>query len=718
MADFQLFVKAKMIHAVKSTLLLQFLLQSLGNGLVSAFQPQLKLASFRSQTPFSESKNDEKKPFNPTIMTRYGKAWDGLDIEESDEMEWYLINCIAGLEMDLLEQCRHACRNFPKTDVDRFAVPTIREARSHGKRNVVEDLVLFPGYVFARIRLYEDVYEEISDLVNTRSWMGIQRRKGMKKLPTVPQPLTEEEIEAFRLREKKMEEDTQKTEEELLEQYKGVKVGDMIKILEGKHHGEDGIVKRLKGGKISVRLYTYGSQFDEWLRPDQLRPLSELEVMRGLTGQEMPIRQDQFDESIGRPSQRRDKRFDDYGDENQFSKRNMRQSLMGNVKGMRGPRNRREDRASRGETMGRGRYGERDEQLRREDENWKKYQKKQADREMYDQRAKRENKNLYDEDSQWGRPSRRQSREESALTNDQDWSEFTSFGPDGDSDAGRQESEDPLLSQKSNEDDDFFNDLMSDLSATLDQDYNDQDQRNNKKGESNQGSKPQKEEKEDDFFSSLMSDLSESLDEAPTDPEPAQTNMRRSEPAQEEDDFFSALEKDLDQKQSPFERETSDTTDDDFFSQLEQELSSLESAEENTPAFESEDDFFSSLEQELELASNQKKEEIKVTNDVDVTFEAPSASSKGDLSKLKVGDLKQMLKEKGLKISGTKSELIERLNSSSSIPVSSSSASSSESGGEDLGQLSVAMLKGMLKEKGLKVSGKKSELIERLQSAS
>lgn len=148
---------------------------------------------------------------------------------------------------------------------------------------------------------------------------------------------------------------------------------------------------------------------------------------------------------------------------------------------------------------------------------------------------------------------------------------------------------------------------------------------------------------------------------------------------------------------------------------------------------------------------------------------APSKSSAesiiggDDLSKLKVADLKLMLRERGLKVLGKKRELVDRLRSffaemavkmtpevtskktlvpdvgsvdfaeSSSVeeikpaknldntrPVTSdpdpSKRSSHFAGGCDLSQLKVADLKSMLRESGLKASGTKSELIDRLRS--
>ena len=40
---------------------------------------------------------------------------------------------------------------------------------------------------------------------------------------------------------------------------RGLAVDNMVKNLDGKQLGEDGIVKRLKGGRVGLQPYMYGS---------------------------------------------------------------------------------------------------------------------------------------------------------------------------------------------------------------------------------------------------------------------------------------------------------------------------------------------------------------------------------------------------------------------------------------------------------------------------
>ena len=297
---------------------------------------------------------------------------------------------MAGIELDLLNQCRQVCADFPRADVEKFVVPTERHLRSHGdKRKVVDVKVRYPGYVFCKIRLAEDVYETLQSLELARSWMGTVNRKGNRKLPPVPLPLGPEEIQKF----KGLEEDQEVFEDmfggdytgrsdsgsDLLAQYSGYDVGQMVKVLRGNFEGEDGTVRRLKDGQLMVRMFTYGQTYDEWFDPDAIRPLTDLEALRGLSGPTVPVDQDQFDVSMGtkvpsvllpggRPSS-----GDDYAGGGSAS--SLRSGLMQSAGAAPG-RNRREDRVARGETAGSDRrdaLGRSAEDAKTEEQNWLAY---------------------------------------------------------------------------------------------------------------------------------------------------------------------------------------------------------------------------------------------------------------------------------------------------------------------------------------------------------
>jgi len=311
--------------------------------------------------------------------------------DPADGTSWYLINCIAGVEFDLLNQCREVCKHFSTKDVEKFVVPTERHLRSHGdKKKVVDVKVRYPGYVFCKIRLCEDVYETLQELEYARSWMGTVNRKGHKKLPPAPMPLGPEEVAKFKGLEEEQEvfEDmfggdyTGRADQgaDLLSQYAGYDVGQMVKILNGRFEGEDGTIRRLKNGQLMVRMFTYGQNYDEWFDPDAIRPLTDLEVMRGLSGPTTPINQDQFDVSIGKKDPSILEGPMD-GDNNMIGSGGGASSLRSGLLQSAGAggtgRNRREDRIARGETGNRDLFGRSAEDIKREEQNWLAYREQQ-----------------------------------------------------------------------------------------------------------------------------------------------------------------------------------------------------------------------------------------------------------------------------------------------------------------------------------------------------
>ena len=668
-----------------------------GASVVSAFQQPTSSSNFLRRAGSSSLQ----------IQTAlHGKAWDKLGIEEDDDFYWYCINCIAGSEIELLAQCKKIQPELSESDCRKFVVPQERQLRSHGQKNVVDVKALYPGYVFAHLRLCPETYEKIQAIPLTRSWMGTVHMKGMRRLPVIPVALNDDEIEKFRLLEAETDAMFAKYGDEydgrgdagddLLHQYAGYEVDGMVKVLTGKHKGEDGVVKRLKDGKIKVRLYTYGSTFDEWYDVTDIRPMTDAEVLKGLTGPEGPIRQEDFDISIGKKPKDYHKR----GAVDDRTGRSLRSDLYSSMgqggRSSRGNRNTRFDRQARGARGGRGedRFGRSDAQLEEEERNWREYREQQReqrsqkrqgtwgmrgakedwkyeetkdvtdgdfDLDNYDEQS---SSVLGDADAQWGRQisSGRQERRmrrggrqwqdagpsqslgiESALDGDDDWTSFAQQqeggggGGDGTGTSGSSES------------DDFFDSLLNELSDSLDSaDTNDGADFSSRSSSSRNGNGNGNGSGAQTFAASGSSSSSD------------------------DDDFFSSLIDDLDSDKSSSidggggSSGTGTTAEDDFFASLEADLddvlggttSTKAASASSSEASSSDDDFFNDLADDLfsshELASPT----------TDESSSPSSSSSPGDLSSLTVPVLKGMLKERGLKVSGKKSDLIERLQSS------------------------------------------------------
>jgi transcription antitermination factor NusG len=587
--------------------------------------------------------------------------WDRMEIEEDLEPQWYLLNCVAGLELDLLQQCRGTCGGL--LDVVKFVVPTITKTRSHGAKRMVRDIkVKYQGYVFAKLRLTRDTYLAIQSLTLCRSWMGTINIKGHRKLPPTPQPLSEEEIKNFDLENFKWVQNEQEIvstaavkekertvivdtedydieesrivneiEEEVQTVYKGLKVEDMIKVTnKGKFYNEDGLVRRLKEGKVLIRFFTYGTVFDEWLDPSEVRKLTKVEILQGLGGPSAPITQRDLDGPRQDRQDRRDQRDD-------FDSRNQAGAFGGE------PRHRRQDRTDRQFRNDRG------SDDRRERDNWNWYQEKdrrsreggysdgqQHIRGSSDQRQSRGNFWAEsDVDSQWGRnnsPSR-SSDVDRRRPPEKDWNSFVSKSP------APQKTEPPTKKGT----DDFFVSLMSDLSGDVGGDKNDANVGNSGGDRS-----------DDDFFASLISEIDENKSKSRTS---TSSSNKEWDGGRSDDDFFASLMSDIDAQKSTSRpsrssRKDDNDNDDDFFASLEKEIrggsarsnkfqstgqsksNKFDAAKQLESIFaefsmdstaSGEDDFFASLEKELASDLGEVKKQSKST------MSQPQASDEADM---------------------------------------------------------------------------------------
>lgn len=82
-----------------------------------------------------------------------------------------------------------------------------------------------------------------------------------------------------------------------------------------------------------------------------------------------------------------------------------------------------------------------------------------------------------------------------------------------------------------------------------------------------------------------------------------------------------------------------------------------------------------------------------------------------DLRKITVVEIKEQLRKRGLKVSGKKQELIQRLQGNERA------AGQYSSGSQEYSKMKVAELREELKKLGEKTTGRKAELVERLQAA-
>jgi hypothetical protein len=130
--------------------------------MINGFVLNVPLIGKRALTVSAPLLRPEQRMHGVKQDTRlFAKLWDRMALQDDEEPLWYLLNCVAGLEMDLLRQCRQRCEDM-EDDVVKFVVPVERKTRSHGpNRMVTENKVKYPSYVFAKLRLCGKTYEAI-----------------------------------------------------------------------------------------------------------------------------------------------------------------------------------------------------------------------------------------------------------------------------------------------------------------------------------------------------------------------------------------------------------------------------------------------------------------------------------------------------------------------------------------------------------------------------
>jgi len=596
---------------------------------------------------------------------------DSLGIKEVHELKWYIIQCVAGKEMPTLQKILKVVPKTPGAtkDIRKIVVPTRKSGTSVGKTVKLDDAVIYPAYIFMNMKLTNLAYDAVSRTPGVGSWVGdakgyemqrvkdktgklvLKRRKVFSRGLTVPRPLTDDEIQGFNLLKKK----GKKVSEED-EAASNFDIGTMVRVVQGNWKGDVGAVRLVRDGKIVVRFWSYGNQADIYLDPRHVVELTGAELAAGY---ETPVAttQEEVDEATGKKPRRKD----GWGDDGRGQQGG---GLPGAAAVRGGPRerNRRQDRVARGENSWR-------DDGATEKANWDGYQAKESFLQGRNERAgdrirdsppRDDVRAESDVDGQWGRGGRNDDDGGRNL----DWQSFA-------------EPTKKSRKERKVDDDDFFEGLMDELSAAA----------AGPGGGQNVGGPPTP-SPDDDFFEEIMGQLSE--DYGGTASGAAPSGGGGVAKARSDDDFFDDLMGQLEEGTAgsatglaagggKAATPAAMGTDDDFFDGLMDSLTS----DLSPPPGVDDDEFFDSIMGDLEAAAEGRRagsdnvgvapamaQDYAVAPPASVespTASAPSvppAAPPQDLSKFTVVTLKEKLKERGLKVSGKKQELINRLNSS------------------------------------------------------
>lgn len=160
----------------------------------------------------------------------------------SQKRNWYVIHTYSGYEESVAKNLKQRIESLGMEDkIFNVIVPKEKKIKiKNGKRQVVEEKI-YPGYVLVEMIVTDDSWYVVRNTPNVTGFVGAG---------TTPTPVSKEEMENL-LKRMKVEEPQYKIE---------VKVGDLVKIIDGPFKDFDGKVSEIdqERGKVKVLINMFG----------------------------------------------------------------------------------------------------------------------------------------------------------------------------------------------------------------------------------------------------------------------------------------------------------------------------------------------------------------------------------------------------------------------------------------------------------------------------
>lgn len=158
------------------------------------------------------------------------------------ERKWYVIHTYSGYEESVARNLKQRIESLGMEDkIFNVIVPKEKKIKiKNGKRVVVEEKI-YPGYVLVEMIVTDDSWYVVRNTPNVTGFLGAG---------TTPIPLKDEEVKEL-LKRIEVKEPQYKIE---------VKVGDLVKIIDGPFKDFDGKVSEIdeERGKIKVLINLFG----------------------------------------------------------------------------------------------------------------------------------------------------------------------------------------------------------------------------------------------------------------------------------------------------------------------------------------------------------------------------------------------------------------------------------------------------------------------------
>ncbi len=154
-------------------------------------------------------------------------------------MDWFIVHTYSGYEKRVKKMLEEEIKNRGLEDkFGRIFVPIEIIQRHRGKKRIMMEKILYPGYIFVEMEDDGEAVELVSSLPMVMPFLGNRQK---------PQKLKEEEIEQIEELINIAENPPEKTEIPF-------KVGDSVTIVDGPFSGFDGIVEEINEEKERVKV--------------------------------------------------------------------------------------------------------------------------------------------------------------------------------------------------------------------------------------------------------------------------------------------------------------------------------------------------------------------------------------------------------------------------------------------------------------------------------
>ena len=193
-----------------------------------------------------------------------------------EDLGWYCIQVAAGSERFVQNMIGMVAeQNGWQQNITQVIAPMEKLLTSRGSKVGVEERAIYPGCVFVRMNMNGELHSTVMQINRVISFVGTDIA-GLRRQRhhVLPQQMGDEEVERMlKIVESGAEDPLLRGDAD------GLAIGDMVRIVRGGGRGnEEGAIRSIRRGMLVVRCWGYGKYIDLQVRPQDVVKLTESEV--------------------------------------------------------------------------------------------------------------------------------------------------------------------------------------------------------------------------------------------------------------------------------------------------------------------------------------------------------------------------------------------------------------------------------------------------------